>query len=101
MELLPIGSRVTHFDGGEFTHGKGTIIGYNGVSDSTKALEVIASGELDSQPDAVQQLVVKGAICGAYSGSRCPYVVHFDPSEKYPDGYKDVYEVDSVFLLVE
>jgi hypothetical protein len=53
MELLPIGQRVTHF-GGEIpgTHGKGTIVGYNGVepknygqSNPGKAAEMI--GQVD------------------------------------------------------
>jgi len=33
--LLPLNTRVKHFDGGPNTHGMGTIVAYNGINPST------------------------------------------------------------------
>lgn len=93
--LLPIGTRVTHFGGGPSTHGKGVIIKHNGVKSSTY---------LEEKPEEAIKLaseagLMGGIIASFYSGSRCPYVVHWDPSEKYPEGYKDVYEPESVQVV--
>lgn len=94
VERLPIGQRVTHFDGGPSTHGKGTIVDYNGktkLSDE-QAQKMVESGH---------PLMVNVVASKLYSGDRCPYVVHWDPSPRYPDGYKDVYESDSVRPIIE
>ena len=102
-ELLPIGTRVTHFDGGPTTHGKGTIIAYNGVAPSP----YLKSNFKEAVELAGDAGLLGGVVAGMYDGTRCPYVVHFDVArgdtdhdremrEKYPRGYRDVYERDSV-----
>lgn len=97
-QLLPVGQRVTHFDGGPHTHGKGTIVAYN-----TQEPIAYVEEKLDVAAELVADLKEKTGvdlmptlITGFYSFERCPYVVHWDPSEKYPEGYKDVYEHESV-----
>jgi hypothetical protein len=99
--LLPIGTRITHFDGNpEFTHGKGTIIAYNGISPNNymqtnfkEAVEIAAKAGL-----------IDGLVNGMYDGARCPYVVRFDINSKkvgkYPKGYKDVYERECIQPLM-
>jgi hypothetical protein len=101
MELLPIGQRVTHFSGGEGTHGKGTIVGYNGVepknygqSNPGKAAEMI--GQVDD-PQAKAALA-SGLVNSMYDKARYPYIVQWDPrtddseiARKYSNGYRDVY----------
>lgn len=92
MNLLPINTRVTHFDGGPDTHGKGTIIGYNGVQSNTYLKENFKEGvEM-----AAEAGLLGAVIASMYSSDRCPYVVKFDPREKYPEGYQDVYEASSI-----
>jgi len=94
-ELLPIGTRVTHFDGGPNTHGKGVIVAYNGAQPNSYLEEKPAEAiELASKAG-----LLGGLVSGFYSSARCPYVVHYDPSEKYPQGYKDVYEPDSIRVV--
>ena len=101
-ELLPIGQRVTHFDGGPGTHGKGTIIAYNGVRPDSyaaknpqKAAELVTNCFSDS---TLKEAMVGALVNSFYHGSRYPYVVQWDPrtddsdiAKKYPQGYKDVY----------
>ncbi len=94
QKLLPLQTRVKHFDGGPDTHGTGTIVAYNGAKSSSyletnfeKAVELASEAGL-----------LGGLVNSFYSGERCPYVVHWDPSEKYPEGYKDVYEPESLTL---
>jgi hypothetical protein len=106
MELLKIGQRVTHFDGGPSTHGKGTIVDYNGIkpneyveANPRQAVEAV---------NTIEDSLLKGALLDTvvnsfYHGGRCPYVVHWDPrkddsdiGKKYPNGYRDVYEPDSI-----
>lgn len=106
--LLPIHTRVTHFDGAPGTHGKGTIIGYNGVQPSRyfeerpkEAIELAgAVGMLDALVNSV------------YSGDRHPYVVRWDYrqeffdrhphlKEKHPHGYTDVYDPDCIKAIPE
>jgi len=107
MELLRIGQRVTHFDGGPNTHGKGTIVAYNGVKpDSYAAKKPVEAANMVA--NCFSDPKIKEAMLGAlthsfYDGTRCPYVVHWDPrnddseiGKKYPQGYKDVYEPDSI-----
>lgn len=102
MELLPIGQRVTHFDGGPSTHGKGTIIAYNGVKpDSYAAKHPVEAANMVA--NCFSDTAIKNAMLGAlthsfYDNVRCPYVVQWDPrnddsdiGKKYPKGYKDVY----------
>ena len=101
MKLLPIGQRVTHFDGGPNTHGKGTIIGYNNVSVNNYVKEnprgaAEAIGKIEDP--ALRSQMMGAAVSGFYDGGRYPYLVHWDPrtddseiAKKYPQGYKDVY----------
>lgn len=108
--LLPLGARVTHWDGKRgSTHGKGTIIAYNGVSPSsylrdnfTEAVNMAAGAGL-----------LGGLVTAMYDGQRYPYIVQFDPREayegesdmskelrlKYPRGYKDCYGVEDTFAI--
>lgn len=102
MELLPIGQRVTHFDGGPSTHGKGTIIGYNGVMPNSyaaknpaKAASLVA--ESFSDP-GLKNAMLTALTHSFYDGGRYPYIVQWDPrnddseiGRKYPEGYRDVY----------
>ncbi|BDD79688.1 hypothetical protein [Burkholderia phage FLC9] len=106
MELLKIGQRVTHFGGGPDTHGKGTIVAYNGVKPNAYVEE--NPGEAVKAVNQVEDPILKGALLDTvvssfYHGGRCPYVVHWDPrnddseiGKKYPNGYRDVYEPDSI-----
>lgn len=105
--LLPIGQRVTHFGGGPGTHGQGTIVEYNGIKPDSyaaknpaKAAGLIA--ECFSDP-ALKAVMLTGITDAFYDSTRCPYVVQWDPrnddsdiAKKYPNGYKDVYEPDSI-----
>jgi hypothetical protein len=105
--LLPIGTRVTHFHGGG--HGKGTILAYNGIS----ANNYIKTNFEEAVEMAANAGLMDALVNSMYDGVRCPYVVQFDPRQphedenkfdielrtKYPRGYKDVYEFDSVFPL--
>lgn len=116
-KLLPIGQRVTHFDGGPSTHGKGTIVGYNQrltmeYVSSNLGDAVAAVGAVES-PTREQML---SAIAGSfYDSTRCPYLVQWDPyvpreddsaikreiGLAYPQGYRDVYEPDSIQAINE
>lgn len=85
-ELLPIETRVVHFDDVNTGHGLGTIIAYNGVP---------ANAYLESNfKEAVEMAVPAGLVgcivASLYDNTRCPYVVQWD------NGYKDVYEHSSV-----
>lgn len=103
--LLPIGTRVTHWDGKRgSTHGKGTIIAYNGVSPSS----YIRENFTEAVNMAAKAGLLNGLAGAMYDGQRYPYVVQFDPREayegesersiemrlNYPRGYKDVYGVE-------
>jgi hypothetical protein len=107
MELLQIGQRVTHFDGNpKSTHGKGTIVAYNGIEPDNYAQTnpKDAADAVGSIQDPALKAQMMGAVVNSfYDGKRCPYVVHWDPrnddseiGKKYPNGYRDVYEPDSV-----
>lgn len=102
-ELLPIGQRVTHFDGGPNTHGKGTIVAYNNIKPATQDLASFAKllEEHDASSSEVKNIIAQGAVVSVYDGVRCPYVVHFDSSERFPEGYKDVYERESINAITE
>ncbi len=107
---VPLGTRVTHFDGGEGTHGHGTIIEVrkpNGSqpADLEKTAEVLAVQNLSNEGKGI---VIAGAVASLYSAVRCPYVVKWDRNEAFferhprlkercPDlCYVDTYEVDSL-----
>jgi hypothetical protein len=111
--LLPIGQRVTHFDGGPGTHGKGTIVEYNGIKPDTYAQQnpvqaaqmIVAAAGADS---TLRSQLAGALVDSFYDGTRCPYVVQWDPrnddsdiGKKYPKGYKDVYEPDSIRAIKE
>jgi len=87
---MAIGTRVTHYDGGPSTHGLGRIVAYNGaVTSDYVENNLKTASELAEQDEGG---IVAQAIFGSfYSGGRYPYVVKFDPSKDYPDGYQDVY----------
>lgn len=87
--LLPLESRVTHFDGGASSHGLGTIIRYNGVTPN----EYMKTNFKDAVDLAGQAGLLGGLLTSAYDGQRCPYVVKWD------HGYTDVYEPTSVRVL--
>lgn len=107
--LLPIGTRVTHWDGKRGTHGKGTIIAYNGVSPDN----YLRTNFKDAVEIAAKAGLLGGLVTASYDGGRYPYVVQFDPRqilegeteqektmrEKYPRGYKDVYGVDDTLRI--
>jgi hypothetical protein len=105
QQLLPIGQRVTHFDGGPNTHGKGTIVAYNSVKSNeyVEANPVQALQAVNTIEDPLlKTALLDTAVNSFYHGGRCPYVVQWDPrhvdseiAKKYPSGYKDVYEPDS------
>jgi hypothetical protein len=101
--LLPIGSRVTHWDGGDSTHGKGTIIGYNGI----EPMDYLRTNFKEAVEMAAGAGLIGGLVNAMYDKNRCPYIVQFDIRQgddeksvemrtKYPRGYRDVYELDSV-----
>mgnify|MGYP003407455599 FL=1 len=103
QKLLPIGSRVTHWDGGPNTWGKGTIIAYNQVEPSS-----YLKTNFSEAVEMANEVGLLGGVLGMlYDRTRCPYVVQWDirvgdsefdkeKREKYPRGYRDVYEHDSV-----
>ena len=94
--LLPINSRVSHFDGGPDTHGVGTIVDYNLMKQNAYAKErLVEATDLAASLGCLDLLAD-----GFYHGDRYPYVVQWDPSAKYPQGYRDVYEPSSINLLV-
>jgi hypothetical protein len=84
--LLPLKTRVSHFDGGPSNHGFGTIIDYNGIRPNTYAKENLK----EAAEMAGEVGLLGGLINGMYDGVRCPYVVQWD------NGYTDVYEPSSV-----
>lgn len=101
--LLPIGTRVTHFDGGPSSHGTGTIVAHNGIP---------VNAYLQERPQDTIELAFHVSLNGAlvdsmYDNVRCPYVVQWDYrqdffdrfpelKEQYPNGYCDVYEALSI-----
>ena len=101
VQLLPIGQRVTHFEGGPGTHGKGTIVGYNGIEPNGYAQTNLK--EATQIAGSVEDTALKASLLGGivnsfYDKTRCPYIVQWDPrnddseiARKYPNGYKDVY----------
>lgn len=100
-ELLPIGTRVTHYDGGPNTHGEGTIIAYNGVEPSS----YLKSNFNDAVEIAGATGLLSGIIGMGYSKDIFPYVVRWDVrtsdtkwATEYPKGYKDVYGPESIRL---
>jgi hypothetical protein len=103
QKLLPIGTRVTHWDGGPNTWGKGTIIAYNQVEPSS----YLKTNFVDAINMANEAGMLGGILGMMYDRTRCPYVVQWDirvgdteldeeKRKKYPRGYRDVYEHDSV-----
>ena len=99
-QLLPIGTRVTHFDGNpEYTHGKGTIVAYNGIEPNS----YLQSNFKDAVEIAAGAGLLEALLTSVYDKNRCPYVVHFDLNprklDKYPKGYRDVYEHEGVRSL--
>jgi hypothetical protein len=109
-QLLPIGQRVTHFDGGPDTHGKGTIVAYNGVKADEYAKTHLkdATAMVGATASPLKEQLFSAMVDSFYDGTRCPYVVQWDPrtddseiAKKYPQGYKDVYEPGSINAIDE
>lgn len=94
-KLHPIGTRVSHFDGGPYTHGKGKIVAYNEAPPN----QYLKSHFQEGVEMAAKAGLLDGVVDSFYDGERCPYVIQWDPSDKYPQGYKDVYEPDSIRVL--
>lgn len=89
--LLPIGTRVKHSG-----HGPGTIQAYNNTPPNNYAAEHLCSPHVGM---AVTAGLGAAIVSSLYDGGRFPYVIQFDPTEQYPDGYKDVYALDDVEAL--
>ena len=94
---MPIGTRVTHFDGDpRYTHGKGTIVAYNGIEPN----RYLQTNFKDAVEIAGETGLLDAVFSSMYDKNRCPYVVRFDihpdKLDMYPRGYKDVYEHTSV-----
>lgn len=89
--LLPIGTRVNHTG-----HGNGTIVAYNGTQENSYVIENLGSPEVSA---AVQAGLGSAIVESFYGATRYPYVIKYDPTEQYPNGYQDVYahgEVDAL-----
>lgn len=99
--LFPIGTRVTHFGGGPSTHGKGTVVDYN----SRPKNRYVEERPEEAVAMAAQSGLLDPLVDSFYDAGRCPYVVQWDfnprYAEDYPQGYRDVYEHDSLQLLLE
>lgn len=91
--LHPIGTRVVHSG-----HGPGTIVRYNGTPAKSYATEHLGSPEVAA---AVQAGLMPAIVDSFYGSDRFPYVVKFDPTTRYPDGYQDVYAPDDFTLEVK
>ena len=90
--LHPIGTRVKH-DG----HGLGTIVAYNGTPKDSYVATHLGSPEVAA---AAKAGLIDAMVSSMYGSDRFPYVVHFDPSERFPEGYKDVYDVDGTVMVL-
>jgi len=84
-------------------HGRGLIIGYNGqeAADVDKQFEQLkaVSDENNLNEQYTNQLagvVCKAVAQGVYSSDRYPYIIRYEPSEKWPDGFKECYGEDEV-----
>lgn len=91
-ELLPIGTLVYHNG-----HGNGTIVAYNGVQRNEYIEKNLGSPEVAA---ASMARLMDGIVESFFSSDRYPYVVQFEPTEEYSDGYKDVYDVDGTVMKV-
>ena len=79
--MLAINTRVSHFGGGDGTHGVGTIVAYNTREPNLYFQE---------KPQEAVRLADEAGLLSAlvsstYDGQRYPYVVRWD------NGYQDVY----------
>ena len=99
MGLYPIGTEVKHCG-----HGFGKIVGYNDnvAGDPKDVLDKLDDFKQDNELNAHQEAFLNQAaqtkmLNGLYDGDRYPYKIQFEPSEKFPEGYKDVYGLESVF----
>ena len=88
--MLSLGTRVTHFGGGEGTHGVGTIVAYNTQEPNLY---------LQEKPQEASRLADEAGLLSAlvssvYDGRRYPYVVRWD------SGYQDVYAPNDLQVAV-
>jgi hypothetical protein len=101
VKLLPIGTRVKHFNGDpRYSHGHGSIVAYNQV----KRNDYIQNHFKDAAEMSVKAGLSGAFIDSLYSNERCPYVVQWDVNPykpEYPIGYKDVYEPDSISVVTD
>jgi hypothetical protein len=81
MSLLPINTRVTHFGGGDGTHGVGTIVAYN-TREPNRYLQEKPHEAIRLADEAG---LLSALVSSTYDGQRYPYVVRWD------NGYSDVY----------
>lgn len=95
-KLYPVGTHVFMSHG----HGYGRIVGYNGQKrvDIDQQLRWLSDSNVPAGFPAV--CLMGGLAAGMYSGDRYPYVVKWDPSEKWPDGYQDVYGPEGLHFSV-
>jgi hypothetical protein len=80
------------------THGNGTIVGYKGRRPDTYAQTSLKEAiEFAVQTDnSIKPMMLDVIANSFYYGTRCPYILQWDPREKYPNGYKEMYERDSI-----
>jgi hypothetical protein len=113
MRLFPVGSLFYHTG-----HKFGVIVGHNGGRkiDNEEINETIKkSAEIDRTHDGgnkVSSIAAAALLSGIYSdGTRYPYIIQYEPREsfyerspelreKYPNGYRDVYEHNGNALSV-
>ncbi len=94
-DLLEIGTRVFHTG-----HKFGTIVAYNGKKVNPYITSKRGTKTLRSLLDEAPNIVIPAMIDSFYSSDRFPYIVKYDPSKIYPDGYQDVY-CDNDFKVIE
>lgn len=82
-----VGDKVYHSG-----HGEGVIIGLNGTPKKEFKVEHFLMAE------PLFQELGNGLVNSFYDKESFPYIVQFMPTEKYPNGYKDVYGDHDLFL---
>lgn len=78
-KLMPIGTRVIHFDDPSCGHGFGTVIGYNGVKPNAYLEEKGA----EALVLAAKADLLAPVFASTYDGVRCPYVVRWDRNPEF------------------
>ena len=99
--LKPINTPCRHWG-----HGPGKIAAYNtspgfDLDQKIEQLRAIKDegASLSKEEDHLLNAVFVGAALGGiYGGDRYPYVVKFEPTEKYPEGFQEVYSHDEIIF---